>query len=55
MKEKTGNILMYIILLIIVFLVILGLYEFVFKNTKYYTVVDGEITKAQINNKKNSS
>ena len=50
MKEKTGNILMYIILLIIVFLVILGLYEFVFKNTKYYTVVDGEITKAQIKN-----
>lgn len=50
MKEKTGNILMYIILLIIVFLVIFGLYEFVFKNTKYYTVVDGEITKAQIKN-----
>lgn len=50
MKEKTGNILMYIILLIIVFLVIFGLYEFVFKNTKYYTVVDGEITKSQIKN-----
>ena len=50
MKEKKGNILMYIILLIIVFLVIFGLYEFVFKNTKYYTVVDGEITKSQIKN-----
>lgn len=50
MKKINGesNIKTIIILLLIFFILGFVLYEIYFKNTKYYTVIDGQISKSQI-------
>ena len=52
MKQEKGNInaLKIILILGIIILIFFIMYKFLFEDKKYYTVVNGEITKSQIEN-----
>ena len=52
MKQEKGNInaLKIILILGIIVLIFFIMYKFLFEDKKYYTVVNGEITKSQIEN-----
>ena len=54
-KEEKINIVRISAIVIIAFLLLFSLYETVLKNTKYYTVVNGELHKFEIINKFNGN